>query len=175
MEYDFLDKIPKIDKKTSLIFESIVERYGGGEEFSKNDLISLLKDKNILENMKIKYDLPLDDNDPIYSFDIERKKRGRPSNKNKNSNKNIINYSKNININNIIWDKIYIYKYKNFCKYWRYINSNLKVILNQGILNGNIFEDGLVSEKSFSSKEETSNFINKNIMHKLNYGYILTN
>ena len=83
MGYDFLDKIPKIDKKTSLIFESIVERYGGGYEFSKNDLISLLKDKNIIDNMKIKYDLPLDDNDPIYSFDIERKKRGRPSNKKK--------------------------------------------------------------------------------------------
>ena len=171
MGYDFLDKIPKIDKNTSEIFKVIVEEYGNGSIFSKNDIINLLNQKNLLGDVDIKYDLSIDKKDPIYSFDVERKKRGRPSKKNKE--KDHIIYS-NINIDNISWDKVFICTDKNICKYWRYyIKSNTKVILNQGIKNNNIYEKGLVVEKTFIDKENLDIFINKNIEKKLENDYFV--
>lgn len=164
-----LSRIPKIDKQTSLIFKALVSEYGEGKQFSKKDLLYLLNDENLLEGINISYDISTDIEDPIYTFDIDRKKRGRPS-KN-NSNKIVL--SENINVDNINWENIYVNKNKNIIKYWRFhIKKNNSIILNQGLVLNNRYDKGIVVDKNFEDKASLNDFINKNISEKKKKGYI---
>ena len=130
---------------------------------------------NLLKNINVSYNIYNDTEDQIYSFDIDRKKRGRPS-KNKNNNKIVL--SDNINVDNIIWKNIYKFNNNDICKYWRYhiINNQnndgkCTVILNQGLIINNLYDKGIVVEKKFVDEKILNDFLNKNIGEKINYGY----
>ena len=158
---DILDKIPIIDKKTSEIFKIIYKNYGKGKIFTKNDLVLLLNKYSYLKDTNIKYDILNDNIDKIYTFDIDRKKRGRPS-KNKNDLNKIILSNKNSD--NIFWNKTYIFIDKDIVKYWRYYMSDMyEVILNHGIVIM-IFLIKDFCRKNFNDKENMLNFIKNNIM-----------
>ena len=166
-----LNKIPIIDLQISKIFEIIEIEYGKGKEFTKKELLYLLNEKNLLKNINVFYNIYNDIDDQIYYFDINRKKRGRPS---KNNNTKII-LSENINVDNIFWENIYIFKNKDIGKYWRYNikNNNQKytIIINQGLIINKKYDKGIVVDKTFVDKNLLDNFINKNISEKINYGY----
>ena len=164
-----INKIPKIDKQISKIFEKIVLNFGEGREFTKKDLINIINQNDLLKNIKVSYNIYHDSDDQIYDFDINRKKRGRPS---KNQNNKII-LSENINVDNILWKNIYEYKNKDLKKYWRYhFKNNSSVIINQGlIINDKFYDKGIVVEKNFEDNKTMDDFIKKNIDNKIKYGY----